>query len=70
MQSLTCPKCQAQMQEGFIPIFRYAQGPQVGRWAAGTIKPSFYWLGLGWNNMRQIVTYRCSACGYLESFAP
>jgi len=68
MQTLTCPKCQAQMQEGFIPV--YAKGPQVSHWAAGTLKPSFFWLGLGRSKMRPIVTYRCSACGYLESFAP
>jgi hypothetical protein len=63
---IACPKCKAAMQEGF-PIDR--GGPTVGEWVEG---PREYgWLGLRWMRKRRlpITTYRCPACGYLESYA-
>ncbi|HEY6322126.1 MAG TPA: hypothetical protein VJA16_11260 [Thermoanaerobaculia bacterium] len=73
MPSLTCPKCQAQMQEGFIPELGHLNNLMASRWSAGAppeprllvqflFRPSY-------NKMPPVVTYRCPACGYLESYA-
>jgi hypothetical protein len=44
----------------------YAQAP----WLPGQPVPSF-WTGLKIKGLKQfpVTTYRCDACGYLESFA-
>ena len=68
MPSPTCPKCRTEMETGFIPD--YAPTVFVSSWLAGTPKPS--WFGMivpRKKDLRPIVTYRCPACGYLESYA-
>ncbi|HVR11845.1 MAG TPA: PF20097 family protein [Thermoanaerobaculia bacterium] len=69
MPSPSCPKCRTEMEEGFVPD--HAQGAAlVSSWVAGTPEPSVWFgLKLGGKDQRQIVTYRCPACGYLESYA-
>ena len=60
-----CPKCGAEMQEGFILEHRNAV-----RWIAG--KPELSFLGdikVEGRVQRHIQSYRCSSCGYLESYA-
>jgi hypothetical protein len=67
----TCPKCQTEMQEGFIPDLAYQHyRVLVSSWQAGTPEPRL-WFGikLRKKDLRPIVTYRCPACGYLESYA-
>jgi hypothetical protein len=63
------------MESGFVidkTGKEFASGPE---WAEGVPEPSF-WMGLkmGLNlagrERHAVVTYRCSACGYLESYAP
>ena len=60
-----CSKCGADMQEGFILEHRVP-----ARWIAG--KPEKSGLGgikaVG-REQRRIETYRCVACGFLESYA-
>jgi hypothetical protein len=70
MSSPTCPKCRTEMQEGFIPD-RAQYHVFVNSWLAG--RPELRFLGgiqFRRRDLRPIVTYRCPACGYLESFAP
>ena len=60
-----CPKCGAEMQEGFI-----IESKLPARWIAGEPKTS----ALGGTKthgreQRQVVSYRCVGCGYLESYA-
>ena len=65
MTDLKCPKCGAEMQEGFTIEHRVPV-----RWIAGTPENSI--LGNLKNNggeHRQIQSYRCTGCGYLESYA-
>jgi hypothetical protein len=70
MPSPSCPKCQTEMQEGFIPDHGHQGTVLVSSWVAGPPEPSF-WMGLklGGKELRPIVTNRCPACGYLESYA-
>lgn len=69
-RSLTCPKCGSSMAAGFVPdqVYGYFD---VGKWVAGSPEKSI-WTGLKMRGRDQIkiVTYRCSRCGYLESYAP
>jgi hypothetical protein len=64
-----CPKCQGDMEAGFIPDFSYGTILQ-SNWFAGDAEKS--WRGsIKTSGKRQIVitTDRCTKCGYLESYA-
>ena len=64
-----CPKCNDQMAQGFL---YESEGPKrmVSTWVEGAPEKSF------WQNTKvpkekivPIGTYRCSECGFLESYA-
>jgi predicted nucleic-acid-binding Zn-ribbon protein len=64
-----CPKCQHEMEEGFIADVTYG-GVVTSKWVEGEPEKSF-WTGTKTRGKRQveILTFRCSNCGYLESYA-
>jgi hypothetical protein len=61
--SSKCPKCGAEMREGFTLEHRMAV-----RWIAGKPETSIFELKAN-KEQRSIETYRCIGCGYLESYA-
>jgi hypothetical protein len=63
-----CPKCKGQMDRGFI-VDNSHLGLGVSQWTQGQPKWSF-WTGIK-KPKEQIPTgtFRCSVCGYLESYA-
>jgi hypothetical protein len=66
---LECPKCQSKMELGFVADQAYG-GAVLPAWYSGELKRTF-WGGL---NLRKrtafyVQTLRCTACGYLESYA-
>jgi hypothetical protein len=64
-----CPKCKGDMEDGFIAD-RTDGNPYVSRWVEG--QPEKTWnLGVRIKGkvQRNISTYRCCYCGYLESYA-
>jgi predicted RNA-binding Zn-ribbon protein involved in translation (DUF1610 family) len=66
MNAYNCPKCGAEMQEGFLLEHQLAL-----RWIAGKPDTSS-WLGdvkAPGREQRQVRSYRCVGCGYLESYA-
>lgn len=65
-----CPKCRAAMEEGFLLDRTHGVNYGQGTWIAGLPQRSF-WVGLIIRKRPQIsvVTYRCSRCGFLESYA-
>jgi hypothetical protein len=66
--TLRCPKCDAAMEQGFI-IDNTHGGRLVPEWYAGEPKKSL-WLGLKVpQNGIPIGVFRCTNCGYLESYA-
>ena len=68
-RSLSCPRCGGGMEQGFV--VDQAQGAmKTQRWVQGAPEHSF-WLGLKLRGKRQrdVSTYRCGRCGYLESYA-
>jgi hypothetical protein len=64
-----CPKCDGQMEEGFMLDRTYgAQLPS--QWVEGEPEKSF-WFGTrtAGREILRVTTYRCRKCGYLESYA-
>jgi len=61
------------MESGFV-IDKVGNDPAnayAPEWAEGVPKRSFWrGLNLAGRERHAVVTYRCSACGYLESYAP
>jgi DNA-directed RNA polymerase subunit RPC12/RpoP len=66
---LNCPKCNSKMIEGFIVDQGYGRR-FVSQWVEGAPETGF-WMGAKLSNKRKIdtKTYRCTSCGYLESYA-
>jgi hypothetical protein len=64
-----CLKCKARMQEGFIVDNTYG-GRLVTKWIEGAPEKS-RWLGVRLRDKKaiEVATYRCTSCGYLESYA-
>ena len=63
-----CPKCNGEMVQGFI-VDSVKGGVVVSSWFAGAPKSS--WFGIKAPELKAIPigTFRCSACGFLESYA-
>jgi hypothetical protein len=66
--SLACAKCNGQMERGF-DIDRGDAQIFVGHWVAGAPLRSFLTSIEIPGNSVAIGTFRCSACGYLETYA-
>jgi uncharacterized protein DUF6487 len=67
--SRVCPKCNNKMEQGFV--MELTSGPRlVTHWAPGPPQKSF-WSGTKMpdEGLVPIGTFRCSSCGFLESFA-
>jgi hypothetical protein len=65
-----CPKCNGEMLQGFI--FE-SQGPShmVSTWVEGAPEKKTFWGGakVPADKCVPVGTFRCSACGFLESYA-
>jgi hypothetical protein len=57
------------MAQGFVFDRDSSGGNKVSRWIEGA--PEKHWYGLKIRDKRQIevATYRCTRCGFLESYA-
>jgi predicted nucleic-acid-binding Zn-ribbon protein len=67
--TMICPKCNGEMQEGFIAEYR-RDGIQVSEWVAGPPQEPSFWGSIVSNKDRLPITvFRCTRCGYLESYA-
>lgn len=63
-----CPKCNGTMDQGFV-VDNSHLGLGVSHWAQGLPRWSF-WTGIKKpQEQLPIRTFRCSVCGYLESYA-
>ncbi|HEY4218733.1 MAG TPA: hypothetical protein VGM67_16440 [Gemmatimonadaceae bacterium] len=65
-----CVKCGSAMEEGFVLDHTYG-GRVQSEWVEGAPQLS-RWTGLKTKGKDQvpIATFRCTRCGYLESYAP
>ena len=66
---LRCSKCGGEMKLGFV-VDKDHGGQTISKWAPGVPHKSF-WTGtkLDKDDVIPIGTYRCSSCGFLESYA-
>jgi len=68
--SSKCPKCGGAMEEGYVarPWATYAGQPE--RWVRGRapVEADFRLSGKS-AKARTVVSWRCSDCGFLESYA-
>lgn len=69
MQQNRCPKCEGAMGAGFVLDATYGANT-VGTWIEGAPVKSI-WTGLKLRGRRRlpIETWRCTRCGFLESYA-
>ena len=70
MSTRSCSKCGRKTEQGFCVDLGDYSTPTVGVWHPG--KPQRKWWGLAVdkNAKRDIETWRCTSCGFLESYAP
>ena len=66
-----CAKCGGTMTEGFVLDANYGSGSYgLARWIAGKpIKSIWTGLKLSGKDKRDITSWRCNRCGYLENYA-
>ena len=69
MNTKTCPKCRGKMEPGFV-LDRNRFDDRQETWMEGTLELNM-WTGSATTNKEQfpVTTYRCDACGFLESYA-
>jgi len=67
--TISCPKCNGDMAQGFIPDFSYGTC-HVGSWHEGQPKKSV-WTGTKApvSGGIPIGAFRCKGCGYLEFYS-
>ena len=65
-----CPKCKKVMGTGFLVDRGESDRKHVVKWVEGIPQKSF-WTGIATSKllMLPVTTYRCTGCGYLESYA-
>jgi hypothetical protein len=64
----SCSKCGGQLEKGFIVDHTGAKFARRSSWKPGDPKKSF-WSGIDGENAVPVDTFRCTSCGYLESYA-
>lgn len=69
MREPTCPKCQHDMEPGFVVDHTYG-GVASPEWAEGVPDRSI-WTGVKMKGKERfrVETFRCTRCGFLESYA-
>lgn len=65
----SCPKCQHEMERGFMPEYVYGNAARPSIWVRGWPQKSFLFGTKVPANYLNVVTYRCKHCGFLESYA-
>lgn len=69
MARKTCPKCSGSMSEGFV-LDQGHGSRSVAAWVDGAPVKSI-WTGVKLRGKTpiEIASWRCTSCGYLESYA-
>ena len=69
MQETQCPKCRSSMELGFIKDQGYGAN-YTASWVEGAPEQSFWEVTKTRGKKHvQVATYRCTSCGFLESYA-
>lgn len=69
--TLDCPKCMGKMEDGFILELANQVSSAATEWVAGAPESSFLTFGIKTSGRQRwpIQSFRCTSCGYLESYA-
>lgn len=69
-KTMACVKCGGAMEEGFVLDRGHYDTRKVTEWVEGEPEPSL-WLGLKTSGraVLKVATWRCTDCGFLESYA-
>ena len=69
-KTMRCPKCNREMAQGFIVDFHAGGQRLVSNWVEGAPEKSFWHrTDAPADRSVPVGTFRCSACGFLESYA-
>ena len=70
-EAIRCPKCDGVMVQGFISDYKSDKILRVSEWVEGAPGKSSWFTGVPAPSEKCIPvgTFRCSACGFLESYA-
>ena len=69
-ETMRCPKCNREMVQGFIVDFHAGGHRLVSSWVEGGPEKSFWHsTSVPAEKCLPVGTFRCSACGFLESYA-
>ena len=65
-----CPKCKKAMSRGFLLGYRKHDSQRLVNWVDGVPETSI-WTGISVRKKQilPVTTYRCTSCGFLESYA-
>jgi hypothetical protein len=66
--TIACPKCNGPMVQGFI-MDNTQGGMMPSSWGSGEPQKSFWFVTKTPSETIAVGTFRCSSCGYLESYA-
>jgi hypothetical protein len=65
-----CPKCNNEMVQGYIADWKADDRRRVSNWIEGEpIKSYWYGTKISPEKCIPVGTFRCSVCGFLESYA-
>ncbi len=68
--SYQCSKCNSDMEEGFLLEMGDGNNMSSQTWVAGKLEKSFLMgVKLKGKAVYDVKTFRCIACGYLDSYA-
>ncbi len=65
--SSTCPKCTGPMEPGYVRDYFASNGYDVSVWSPGHMKVQLLPFSNG--KTIKVTVFRCTKCGYLESYA-
>ena len=65
-----CGRCDGEMEAGFIIDVGHGSSALEPHWARGKFEKNVFGEMKGHPPQRRVLTYRCTRCGLLESYAP
>jgi phage FluMu protein Com len=66
---IQCPKCKGEMEKGVIADYEHGGIPRTSEWGTEIEKVDKVLAPSIVKHARLVTTYRCTKCGYLESYA-
>ena len=69
MSRESCPRCKGSMEEGLVVDETHHNRAAQPHWVPGPVAHGFWGLKLSGKRRHPVTTWRCTQCGYLQSFA-